>query len=93
MENKNIKPTFGVTVAQNSLNDDRRQELGAIWEKTSRNNRPFLNVKLNLPKSKLLELLAKCQGEEINVNLIAFPNDHKQQGDNRPSFRIYEEQK
>ena len=93
MDNKNIRPTFGVTLPQSNKTEDKRPECGAIWEKLSKNNKTFLNIKLNLPKSKLLQLLALANGEDVSLNLVAFSNDTKQVGDSRPSFRIYEELK
>lgn len=92
MENKNIKPTFGVQAPPSTTSTDR-PEIGAIWSRTSKANKPYLNLKLNLSKAKLQELLGQATSEEINVNLIAFPNDHKTDGDNKPNFRIYEERK
>lgn len=92
MDNKAIKPTFGATPNATSA-PVTRPEIGAIWERSSKANKPYLNVKLNLPKSKLQQLLATASGEEVNLSLVAFPNEYKETGDNRPSFRIYEEMK
>ena len=94
MENKAIKPTFGATPNATTVPTNNRAEVGAIWERSSKtNSKPYLNVKLNLTKSKLQQLLAAASGEEVNLTLIAFPNEYKETGDNRPNFRIYEETK
>lgn len=91
MDNKNVKPTFGVQVSPTVSTPSDRPEIGAIWSRLSKANKTYLNLKLNLTKAKLQELLAQATTEEVNVNLIAFPNDHKTDGDNKPNFRIYEE--
>jgi uncharacterized protein (DUF736 family) len=94
MENKSIKPTFGATPNATTVPTNNRSEIGAIWERSSKtSNKPYLNVKLNLTKSKLQQLLATASGEEVNISLVAFPNEYKETGDNRPNFRIYEETK
>lgn len=90
----NVKPTFGATPNATSAPVNTRPEIGAIWERSSKaSNKPYLNVKINLSKSKLQQLLATASGEEVNLTLVAFPNEYKETGDNRPSFRIYEEMK
>lgn len=89
----NVKPTFGATPNATTIPKQERPEVGAIWERSSKANKPYLNVKLNLPKSKLQQLLATASGEEVNLSLVAFPNEYKETGDNRPAFRIYEESK
>ena len=90
----NIKPTFGATLNPSTVAANARPEIGAIWERNSKTtNKPYLNVKLNLSKSKLQQLLATASGDEINFTLVAFPNEYKETGDNRPNFRIYEEMK
>lgn len=86
----NQRPTFGV-VQSAKTTEPMRPEVGAIWQQISKANKPYFNIKLNISKSKLQELIAAANGEEINFNLIAFPNDRKENGDNRPAFRIYEE--
>lgn len=94
MENKAIKPTFGATVNATSVPTNSRPEIGAIWQRSSKvSNKDFLSVKLNISKKKLQELLAASTGEEINLSLVAFPNEYKEAGDNRPAFRVYEETK
>lgn len=89
----NVKPTFGAISNSNIVPKQDRPEIGAIWQRNSKTNKPYLNVKLNLTKSKLQQLLAAASGEEINLSLVAFPNEYKETGDNRPAFRIYEEMK
>lgn len=89
-----VKPTFGATPNSTNAPTNSRPEIGAIWERSSKtNNKPYLNVKLNIPKSKLQQILATASGEEVNLSLVAFPNEYKETGDNRPAFRIYEEMK
>jgi len=92
MDNKNVRPTFGVNLPTNTTNSSR-EEVGAIWQRLTKNNRTYFNIKLNITKAKLQEILASTSTEEVNLSLIAFPNDRKQDGDNKPAFCIYEEQK
>ena len=89
------KPTFGATQATNTgttPQKEYRPEMGAIWEKTSKENTTFMNIRLKLSKAKIQELLAAAEGDEVSVNFVAFPNRNKS-ADNQPSFRIFEEKK
>lgn len=89
-----VKPTFGATLNPESENKpiDDRSEIGAIWERTSKNNFEFLTIQLKLSVGKLKELLQTTE-EEVAVNLVAFPNRHKEGVASRPSYRIFEEKK
>lgn len=93
MNNKHVKPTFGATANSTFAPTQARPEVGAVWQQQSKADTPYLNIKLNIPKSKLLEMIAGTATEEVKVSLVAFPNKHKENGDNRPDFRIYEETK
>jgi uncharacterized protein (DUF736 family) len=92
-DNKHVKPTFGATAVASTSPIQQRAEMGAVWQQNSKADLPYLNIKLNMPKSKLLELIASTTTEEVKVSFVAFPNKHKETGDNRPDFRIYEETK
>jgi uncharacterized protein (DUF736 family) len=84
------KPTFGATTS--GITDEKRLELGAIWKRTAKNNKDYLNVKISASKEKLLGLLEE-HGGTVTLNLVAFLNDNKNGNDNRPEYRIYEERK
>lgn len=86
----NARPTFGVN---NTVNiQEKRTELGAIWRRSSkRDNSEFLSIKINIPKDRLKHLLDK-EGEVVNLGLVAFINDFKNDDFKKPDFRIFEEQ-
>ena len=88
---QNIKPTFGVV--QKTSNNDSRPELGAIWTRTSKSNTEFMSIKVNLTKTKLQELLNNSTTEEVQLNLVAFPNKQYEENSKRPNYRVYEERK
>lgn len=94
MEN-NEKPTFGVTVGVDSASVDlarkQRPEIGAIWERSSKNGVNYLNIKLKLPRELLLDMLNNYVDEIIPINLVAFINKNKDDNPKRPTFRIYQE--
>jgi len=87
----NERPTFGATPNIDPT-DDKRQEVGAIWTRTTKSNSEFLSIKLNITK-ELLKQLSETTEEIVSVNLVAFPNRYKDGNDTRPDFRIYEERK
>lgn len=89
----NNKPTFGAAPAsseQSAAKPELRPEIGAIWERQSKTNTTFFNIRLN--KSKLQELLAAVQDGEVTVNLVAFANQRKE-NETHPSFRVFEDKK
>lgn len=95
------KPIFGVntTNTTNSTpqeNKTFRPEVGAIWEKKSRErSNPFMSIRFRMTKEKLQELINTSEpGDDgfVNINFVAFPNKGKVDGDKRPNHRIYEEQ-
>ncbi len=94
----NNKPTFGAAPASTpeqlaaaaAPKQELRPEIGAIWERTSKTNSTFFNIRLN--KSKLQELLTAAQGDEVTVNLVAFANQRKE-NETHPSFRVFEDKK
>jgi uncharacterized protein (DUF736 family) len=90
MSNIHVRPTFGVGQPQQQKQE--RPEIGAIWERTSKSNNKYMNIRLKLPKQKLQELLNET-GDTVSVNLVAFPNRDIKENTNRPNFRIYEELK
>ena len=89
-----VKPTFGAPQVETEVKplEDKsfRPEVGAVWERQSRNNMDYLSIKLELTKEKLQTLLSK-EGDIVRVNLVAFPNKTHNGNLNRPNFRIYEE--
>lgn len=94
------RPTFGVPTATPPQESEekttvaaRRDELGAIWERTSKANEKYMNIRLKLPVSKLKQLLEEAEGEEVAVNLVGFKNKTAHEAPNRPIYRIYEEKK
>ena len=101
MQFKN-KPTFGVAAPvqeasstvelESKLATGFRPEVGAVWRRQSRNNTEYMNIKLELTKEKLQNLLQVIkEGETVQVNLVAFPNKTHNGNASRPNFRIYEE--
>ena len=91
--NGQTRPTFGVTPpTPGPTAEQQRQEIGAIWSRTSKVNTEFLSIKLNITK-EFLKQLSETTEEVVSVNLIAFPNRFKDEAPNRPDFRIYEEKK
>jgi uncharacterized protein (DUF736 family) len=98
MQFKN-KPTFGVATpiqeektTESVADKSFRPEVGAVWRRQSRNNTEYMNIKLELTKEKLQNLLQVIkEGETVQVNLVAFPNKTHNGNASRPNFRIYEE--
>lgn len=88
MSSFGARPTFGA--GQPKQIKQERPEIGAIWEKISKSNSKYMNIRLKLSKKKLMDLLNSNE-EVISVNLIAFPNRDVKENTNRPNFRIYEE--
>jgi uncharacterized protein (DUF736 family) len=89
------RPTFGSilnSTSTNSTEEKKEKEIGAIWSRTTKSNSKFLSIKLNITKEQLKQL-AETTEDVVSVNLVAFPNRYKEESDNRPDFRIYEERK
>lgn len=87
----NLKPTFGARLTT-SENKQTRLEIGAVWQKNTKANKPYLNIKVTLSKNKIKELLTASE-EEVNLTFVGFLNETKVEGDNRPTFRLFEEQR
>lgn len=88
----NSRPTFGVAgAAAPPVQQQERKEIGAIWKAMTKANKPIYNVKLNLPKSKVEELLSKAEGDTVQVSLVGFDNEYAQGDSKRPVIRMYEE--
>lgn len=88
------RPTFGVNKGtEPSIDTTKREEIGAIWKTTTRANKNLYNVKINLTKSKLQEILASAEGEVISVSLVGFDNEYNQGDIKRPIIRMYEPRK
>ena len=89
------RPTFGFNVkAKSTDNKPKREEIGAIWEKISTRNTKFMNVRFNMSKKKLLDMIeSSTEGDNVKISFVAFPNDGHEGVDSRPVFRIYENQK
>lgn len=88
MSSFGVRPTFGANQTKQTKKD--RPEIGAIWERMSKSNFKYMNIRLKLSKKKLLDLINSNE-EVISVNLVAFPNKDLKENTNRPNFRIYEE--
>lgn len=88
------RPTFGGTAkpAAAATDKPKRDEAGAIWSRTTKNNTEFLSIKLKFSKD-FLKKLTELNQEEVSVNYVAFPNDYKKDNQTRPDFKVYEEQK
>jgi len=92
------KPVFSTNsdVVGTSEVKSFRPEIGAIWEKISREKKnPFMSIRFRMTKEKLQELLTTSEpGDDgfVNISFVAFPNKGKVEGDKRPNHRIYEEQ-
>jgi uncharacterized protein (DUF736 family) len=92
-DKSNVDKSDVVKSETKNLSTKSRPEVGAIWERsTSINNKRYLKLKLNFSKEKLQKILDSSE-EEVNLTLVAFRNEYKEVGDNRPTFRIYEELK
>jgi len=88
----NSRPTFGVTNTNSApLQKEERKEIGAIWKSTTKANKTIYNVKINMPKAKLQELLSKSEGDVVQVNLVGFDNEYANGDYKRPVIRMYEE--
>lgn len=86
------KPNFGAGTAKVSSSPAKREEIGAIWKRLSKNgNHEFMAIKI--PRSKLKEILDKTPETEDNVSLVAFTNKNQNGDTKRPAFRIFEEEK
>lgn len=81
------RPKFGSQTQSNNFSKpEERQEIGAIWKRTTRDNRDYLTIKIgNI--FKLQELLK----DKEEINLIAFSN--KTKSEKGPNFIIFEENK
>jgi uncharacterized protein (DUF736 family) len=94
------KPSFSANTNTTSSDTQEtktfRPEIGAIWEKKSREkSNPFMSIRFRMSKEKLQELINSSEAGEdglVNINFVAFPNKGKVEGDKRPNHRIYEEQ-
>lgn len=94
----NQRPTFGAnsaptTAPANTTEKQFRKEVGAIWEQPMKTNEKFLSLRLKVPKDLVEKALAAANGDEVYINLVAFPNKAASEAPNRPAFRIYEERK
>lgn len=87
----NSRPTFGVAGINPAPQQQERKEIGAIWKSTTKANKPIYNVKINLPKSKVEEILSKTEGDTVQVSLVGFDNEYANGDNKRPIIRMYEE--
>lgn len=86
------KPNFGGGVTTVTSNTPKREEVGAIWKRLSKNgNHEFMAIKIS--KSKLKELLDKATETDDSISLVAFTNKSQNGDTKRPIFRIFEEEK
>lgn len=69
-----------------------RPEVGAAWKRQSKSkNLEFLSLRLKLSKARLQQLLSTSVGDEVLLNLVAFPNKNEDGNPKRPVYRFYEE--
>lgn len=88
----NSRPTFGVTnISAPAVQKEERKEIGAIWKSTTKANKPIYNVKLNVPKNKIQEMLAKAEGDTVQISFVGFDNEYANGDHKRPIIRMYEE--
>lgn len=91
----NSKPSFGsrpstAPETSSTNTENKRSDIGAIWERTSKSNMKYMTLQLELDKEELLEKL-KTSGDKFTLNLVAFINKYKEGNAKRPDFKIYEE--
>lgn len=79
------RPKFG-SQKEGAFSKPKREEIGAIWKKTTRSNEDMLNIRIS--KSKLQELL-QTPDSEVELKLVAFSN--KTTNEKQPNFRIYKD--
>lgn len=91
---KTSKPNFS-TNSDVQGSKPFRQEVGAIWEKISKEKQnPFMNIRFRMSKERLQELVNSAEISEdgkVSINFVAFPNRGKEDNPKRPDHRIYEE--
>ena len=71
-----------------------KPEFGAIWVRQSKSDgSDFLKLRLQIPRAKLEQMLAATptDGSSVPVTeFVAFKNRYKEEGTNRPDYRIFE---
>jgi uncharacterized protein (DUF736 family) len=85
------KPTFGSTKTTSSANEtkEKREEAGCIWDRKSKAGMDYKSITLELPEEVVKKALVESTNGKIKFDLVAFVNKYKEEGDNKPSFRIY----
>lgn len=73
-------------------NNNKKDELGALWERTLKNDpsKTYLGGYLTLSINALQKMLERAQNEDDNeykLNIVAFVNEFKS-NDTQPSYRI-----
>ena len=63
-------------MAQTNDFSDRFEEVGALWVTRTE-------------EEEVKSVSVKVVGKIENENLVAFPNKFKEEGDNRPDFRLF----
>jgi uncharacterized protein (DUF736 family) len=93
MSNTFVKPHFTANIGSQEQQQDKskREEVGAIWEKTSKSGMNFMTLRLKMPKERLQKLIDESP-DVVNIGFVAFPNSNQQGDTKRPSFRIYEDE-
>ena len=66
-----------------------KKDVGAIWNKTSVNNKPYKSLSLDLVE--LQHQGVDLKQEKLNLNI--FRNYYKKEGDNQPDYRVYIKEK
>jgi len=89
MENKATNNIF-------DLNDRRkeRNEIGAVWSRTSRKGSPFMTIKVKLGPEELENLFEQIEtigDDKAELFLVAFPCDGGEVNDRKPTFRVFKD--
>jgi hypothetical protein len=63
------------------------KQVGAIWEREAKNTKkPFYKIRLDLDNDSLKVALASGKPK---LEFVAFKNDRKEDGDNKPNYKVY----
>lgn len=82
--------TDEVRLAELAEKRKTRPEIGAAWKRNSKANTEYFTIRLKLNRVRIQEMLAEGT-DEVEVDLVAFPNKTNNGNDRRPVLRIYEE--
>ena len=54
---------------------EKQRSIGGMWENEDKNGKTYYNISLEI--------------EGIKCKFVAFSNDYKEEGDNKPDFSIF----